>query len=431
MKHLPIDQKLFVENRQRFAKNLKPHSVAVFNANDMMPTSADGVMPFRQHTDIFYLSGVDQEESILVICTDPKEDKYKEMLFLKETNELIAIWEGHKLSKEEAKAVSGVQSVHWLSEFNQIFHHLAFQAEHIYLNTNEHYRAIPPTQVQTRDDRFRVWCMECFPLHRYERLAPIMHHLRAIKSDIEVQLLNKAIEITRNGFLRVARFLKPEVWEFEIEAEMLHEFVRSRSKGFAYDPIIASGESACVLHYITNDKLCQVGDILLIDAAAEYANYNADLTRCLPVNGRFSARQKQVYNAVLKVFKEAQKMLVVGTQWHEYNKEVGKMMESALIDLKLIDQTDIKKQNPERPTYMKYYPHKASHHLGLNVHDYGDIYRKFEAGMVFTCEPGIYIREEKLGIRLENNILITPTGNIDLMANIPIEAEEIEDLMNV
>ncbi|MGZ3866806.1 MAG: aminopeptidase P N-terminal domain-containing protein [Bacteroidia bacterium] len=428
MRYAPIDKQLFIDNRKRFAASLKPKSIAVFNSNDVLPTSADGHMKFLQATDFFYLSGVDQEESILVIYPDAKDGVHKEVLFLKETSELIAIWEGHKLTKQEAFEVSGIKKVYWLSEFKTIFRSLVVEAEHIYLYTNEHVRAV--VETETREARFLKWCMAEYPVHKYERSATIMHHLRAIKSKAEVELIQHACNITEKGFRRLLSFVKPGVWEYEIEAELLHEFVRNRSNGFAYTPIIASGKSSCVLHYISNDLQCKNGDILLLDVAAEYANYNSDMTRCLPVNGKFSPRQKAVYNAVLRVKKAAEKMLVPGNTIAEYHAAVGKVMEEELIKLKLLKASDVKKQNPDAPLYKKYFMHGTSHHLGLDVHDLGNRYRKFEAGMVFTCEPGIYIPKEKLGIRLEDNLVINKKGApTNLMKNIPIEVEEIEGLM--
>jgi Xaa-Pro aminopeptidase len=428
MRYTPIDNALFVQNRQNLVKALKTNSIAVFNSNDAMPTSADGTMPFKQQTDIFYLSGIDQEESILVVCPDAKEEKHKEILFLRETNEHIAVWEGHKYTKEKATKTSGVKTIYWLSQFQSIFYQLTCDADYIYLNHNEHLRAT--INVETRDMRFIKYIKETYPLHQLQRLQPIMHHLRAIKSEIEVSLIKKACDITEKGFRRLLPFVKPNVMEYEIEPELIHEFIRSGSKGFAYTPIIASGKNSCVLHYIENDKPCQAGDLLLLDVAAEYANYASDLTRTIPVSGKFTARQKQVYHAVLQVQKEATKMLVVGNNWIDYHKEVGKVMESELIGLGLLKKHEVERQDPEKPLYKKYFMHGTSHHLGLDVHDYGNKYRTFEAGMVFTCEPGIYIPDENFGIRLENDIVITPTGNIDLMESIPIEAEEIEELMN-
>ena len=428
MKYALIPNSLFISNRKRFVKELQPGSLAVFNSNDTMPTSADGTMSFIQQTDIFWASGVDQEESILLIFPDSKLPEHKEILFLKETNEQIAIWEGEKLTKKRATEISGVQTVYWLSQFKTIFHALMCECEHVCLNTNEHLRAL--IEVETRDARFVKWCREQYPLHDYMRVQPLMHKLRTIKSKEEIELIQHACGITEKGFRRLLRFVKPGVWEYEIEAELIHEFIRSRARGFAYGPIIASGFNACVLHYNTNHNQCKAGEVVLLDVASEYANYASDLTRCLPVSGKFTKRQKNIYNAVLRVMRGAIAMLKVGNNIIDYNEAVGKLMEEELIKLRLLRLSAVKKQDPKNPLYKKYFMHGTSHYLGLDVHDYGSRYRKFEAGMVFTCEPGIYIRREKLGIRLENDILITKNGNVDLMKNIPIEAEEIEELMN-
>ncbi|HEY6162920.1 MAG TPA: aminopeptidase P family protein [Bacteroidia bacterium] len=428
MKYTPINSRLFIENRKRFVKKLKPGALAVFNANDIMPTNADGSMMFIQNSDLFWLSGIDQEESILVIFPDAKNPAHREILFLKETNEHIAVWEGHKYTKAEATGTSGVQTVYWLSQFFTIFNTLMSECEKVYLNTNEHTRAF--VEVETREARFVKWCMQRYPLHRYHRSAPIMHELRAIKSKYEVELIQQACDITGKGFRRLLKFVRPGVMEYEIEAELVHEFIRNRSRGFAYGPIIASGASACVLHYTQNNMECKAGDVLLLDVAAEYANYASDLTRCLPVSGKFSKRQKNVYNAVLRVMRGAMEMLKPGTILDEYHKEVGQLMEEELVKLKLLRSSEVRKQDPNNPLYKKYFMHGTSHFLGLDVHDVGDRYRPMEEGMVFTCEPGIYIPAENLGIRLENDILLTKKGNVDLMENIPIEAEEIEELMN-
>lgn len=428
MKYFPIDRSLFIENRRRFVQRLKPGSVAVFNSNDVLPTSADGTHPFVQQTDLFYLSGIDQEQSTLVICPDSKDDKNREILFLKETNEQIALWEGRKYTKEEASTVSGIKTVYWNQEFNNIFRPLVFQSDHIYLNPNEHLRA--DASVETRDDRFVQWCRKSFPLHRYERLAPIMQDLRVIKSEPEVALIKQAGNITESAFRRLLGFIKPGVWEFEIEAEIYHEFLRNRSKGPAFETIVASGPDSCTLHYVKNDKQCRDGDLVLIDFGAEYGHYAADVTRTVPVGGKFSKRQKQVYNAVLSVQKAAIKLLTPGKTLDAYNREVGQIMEAELMGLGLLDAGAVGKQSKDEPLYKKYYPHGTSHHLGLDVHDYGDKYRKLEPGMVLTCEPGIYIRDEAMGVRIENDILITPNGPLDLTESIPREAAEIEALMN-
>jgi len=429
MRYSPIDNRLFIENRQKFAAKLKPNSIAVLNSSDIMPTSADGIRSFIQNTDIFYLSGTDQEESILVIFPDAGEEKHKEILFVKETDEKITVWEGPKYSKEEATAISEIQTVYWTGEFEKVFRPLVFEADRIYLNSNEHLRA--DVTVETRDARFLKWCKKLYPLHKYERLAPIMHELRAVKSDIEIDLIKRACKITENTFRRLLGFIRPGVWEFDIEAEIYHEFLTNRSRGPAYIPVIASGPNACILHYVQNNRQCIDGDLLLIDFGAEYANYSSDLTRTIPVNGKFTQRQKDVYNAVLRVQKAAIQLLRPGNTLEEYNKEVGHLMENELIGLGVLDAEKVKNQNQDSPLYKKYFMHGTSHHLGLDVHDFGNKYRKFEEGMVFTCEPGIYIKEESIGIRLENDILLSKDGPVDLTRDIPIETEEIEDLMNI
>ncbi len=429
MKYLPIDKQLFILNRKNFCKKLLPGSLAVFNSNDILPTNADGNFLLKQNTNLFYLSGIDQEESILILFPDHPDPGMKEILFLRETNENIAIWEGHKYTKEEASVVSGIRNIQWLDQFDPIFNALMAEAENVYLSTNEHIRR-STTEVETREKRFLKWCMDKYPLHHYHRSAPLLYELRCIKSKYEINLLQTAIDITEKGFRRLLEFVKPGVTEYEIEAELIHEFTRNRSAGFAYAPIIASGFNACVLHYIENNQKCRDGDIILLDVGAEYANYNADLTRSIPVNGKFTKRQKEVYNAVLRVQREAYKLLKPGNIIPEYQKEVSKIMESELLGLKLISKTDIKNQNPANPAYKKYFMHGVSHHLGLDVHDVASVYKKMQKGMVFTVEPGIYIREENLGIRIENNVVITDKGIDDLMKNIPVEVEEIEELMN-
>lgn len=426
-KYSTIDNKLFIENRKRFTKKLKANSIAIFNSNDVMPTNADGSMAFIQNTDLFYLSGIFQEESILLLFPDAKSAEHKEILFLRETNEHIAIWEGHKYTKAEATEASGIQTVYWISQFKTIFNTLMAQAEHIYLNTNEHTRAT--IEVETREARFTKWCLEKYPLHRYQRSSPIMHELRAIKSKIEIDLMQQAMNITEKSFRRILKFVKPGVFEYEIEAEYIHEYIRNRSRGFAYGPIIASGADSCVLHYTSNNKKCNYGDILLLDVAAEYANYASDLTRTIPVNGKYTKRQKDVYNAVLRAQREAIKMMKVGNTLDKINKEVGLYIQEELQKLRLLKVADIRNQNPAMPAYKKYFMHGTSHFLGLDVHDVGHFNRPLEEGMVLTVEPGIYIQAEGLGVRIENNILITKKGPVDMMKNIPIETDEIEALM--
>lgn len=427
MKYQPIDKELFCHNRRNFAQQLKPSSLAVFHSNDVMPTNADGTMAFRQNSDLFYLSGVDQEESILLLFPDARDERMQEILFVRESNEHILVWEGYKLTKEQAREVSGILTVFWTHEFKQVLNNLMAEAEHVYLNTNEHLRAV--VEVETRDARFIKWCKETYPLHKYERSAPIMHHLRAIKSDIEIALLRKACHITELGFRRLLQFIQPGVMEYEVEAEICHEFIRNRSRGPAYQSIIASGANACILHYTDNSRECKDGDLLLMDFGAEYANYAADMTRTVPVNGTFTKRQREVYDAVLRVMKAATQMLVPGNSLDQYHAFVGTVMENELIGLGLLNAGDVRSQDPAKPLYKKYFMHGTSHFLGLDVHDVGNKYRPFEAGMVFTCEPGIYIREEGIGIRLENDILVTKNGPVDLMKDIPLEADDIERLM--
>ena len=428
MKYLPIGKELFSQNRENFRAKMPPGSIAIFNSNDIMPTNADGAMPFRQNSDIFYLSGIDQEETILVMYPDFYDQKLREVLFLKETSDNIAIWEGHKYTKDEATQSSGIETTFWLSAFETTLNTLLAEATTVFLNTNEHIRAV--VRVETREARFGNWCREKYPLHQYQRSALILHELRAVKSEREIEIIQEACNITERGFRRILDFVKPGVMEFEIEAEFMYEFLRNRSRGFAYEPIVASGPNACVLHYISNNQACRDGDIILLDIGAEYANYNADMTRSIPANGRYTDRQKAVYDAVLRVKKECEKMLVPGNEIPDYHFEVGKIMESELVGLGLLEQTDIDNQDPKNPAYRRFFMHGTSHHLGLDVHDVGNIYQKMKSGMVFTVEPGIYIREEGLGIRLEDNVVITEDGLINLMKNIPIEAEEIEELMN-
>ena len=427
MRYGPLDPALFVENRRRFRELLPAGSLAIFNANDILPTNADGTLALKQNTDLFYLSGVDQEETILLICPDAALEKHREILFLRETSEHILVWEGYKLTKEQGREVSGIKTVMWLEAFPAVLAALMNEAEYVYLNSNEHIRSV--VAVETRDARFIRDLQARYPLHQYRRAARLLHQLRAIKSPEEIRLMRRACEITGNAFRRVLGFVQPGVWEFEIEAEILHEFVRSGSRGPAYTSIIGSGESATILHYISNDRQCQAGDVLLMDFGAEYANYAADMTRSIPVNGTFSPRQRQVYEAVLTVFKFAKTKLVPGHNIEAYHTEVGDCMTQELLKLDLLKADDVKNQDPDAPLYKKYFPHGTSHYLGLDVHDVGYKYRTFEAGMVYTNEPGIYIREEKLGIRLENDFLLTATGNEDLMADIPLELADIERLM--
>jgi len=429
MKYNPIQNDLFVKNRANFMAKMKPKSIAVFNSNDIYPISADSTMPFQQHRDIFYLSGVDQEESILLLFPDAVDATQREILFLKETNAHIAVWEGEKLTKEKAFTTSGIKTVYWLQEFDKVFFELMTQADTIYFNTNEHYRQA--VETQTREDRFILKTKAQFPAHTYAKSNPILQRLRSVKDPIEIALIQNACDITEKGMRRILNFVKPGVTEYEIEAEFMHEFLRNRSKGFAYTPIVASGNNANVLHYIENNQECKDGDLLLLDVGAEYANYSSDMTRTIPVNGRFTERQKQIYNAVLHVKNEATKMLTPGTLWKEYHVEVGKLMTHELLQVGLISKSDVQNEDPKWPAYKKYFMHGTSHHMGLDTHDYGILWEPMQANMVFTVEPGIYIPEEGFGIRLEDDVVIQQNGDpINLMQNIPIEVEEIETLMN-
>ena len=429
MKYHPIDSALFVKNRSNFMAQMKANSLAVFNSNDIYPISADSTMPFQQHRDIYYLSGVDQEESILVMFPDCPNKKHREILFLKETNDHIAIWEGEKLTKKRAFEVSGIKTVYWLQDLNKVMAELMAQSDTVHINTNEHYRA--SIETETREDRFTKWLLNKYPAHKVEKSNPILQRLRSIKDPIELDLLQKACNITEKGMRRVLKFIKPGVAEYEIEAEFIHEFLKNRSKGFAYTPIIASGNNANVLHYIENNQVCNDGDLILLDVGAEYANYSSDMTRTIPVNGRYSKRQKEVYNAVNRVKINATNMLIPGTIWADYHVEVGKLMTSELLGLGLIDTADVQNEDPNWPAYKKYFMHGTSHHMGLDTHDYGLLWEPMKTNMVFTVEPGIYIPEEGFGIRLEDDVVIQEKGApLNLMKNIPIAIEEIEDIMN-
>ena len=428
MKYSAIKKDLFIDNRKNYSKHLKPNSLGLFVSNDILPTNGDGSFGFVQNSDLFYLTGVDQEDTILMIFPDVKDGKHKEVLFIKETSELIAIWEGAKLTKAQATEVSGIEHIYWHHEFEKTFKTFAFQAENFYLNSNEHTRRY--IDMETAEMRFNKKTATQYPLHHIERSAPIMHRIRSIKNPIEIELMQQACNITEKGFRRLLSFTKPGVMEYEIEAELIHEFIRNRSRGFAYGPIIASGANACVLHYVENNKPCKDGDVILLDVAAEYGNYASDMTRAIPVNGKFTKRQREVYDAVLRVMKGATTMLKVGNTFEKYNMAVGDLMTEELLQLGLLKTEGVKNQNAAWPAYKKYFMHGTSHFIGLDVHDVGYFAEPMQAGMAFTVEPGIYIPEENLGIRLENNIIITATGNIDLMKNIPLEADEIESLMN-
>jgi Xaa-Pro aminopeptidase len=428
MRYKPFPSDLFVKNRAKLVAEIPPKSIALISSNDIMPTNADGSMGFKQQTDLFYLSGLDQEESLILIYPDAPEKHLSEIAFVRETSELIAIWEGHKYTKEEASSISGITNIQWTSNFEAILKTLVYSAETIFMIDNEHMRN--SSLVETQNARLVKEIKAKYPLHKFDRLAPILNTLRMKKEKAEIQALQQAIDITESGFRRVLSFTKPGVWENEIEAEFIHEFIKRRSGGFAYTPIIASGANACVLHYIENERICQDGDLILLDVGASYGNYNADMTRTIPVNGKFTPRQRQVYLAVQAVLNFATDLMRPGMYWVDYQKQVEKFMEGELINLGLFSKQDVDNQDPNNPLFKKYFMHGVAHHLGLDVHDVWDKYKPFEPGMVLTCEPGIYIREEGIGIRLENNLLITESAPINLMANIPIDIDDIEALMS-
>jgi Xaa-Pro aminopeptidase len=417
---------LFTENRARLKSMLKPNSLAVVNANDIFPTNADGSLRLVTNSDLFYLTGIEQEQSILLIYPDAHDEKQREILFIRDLHPLLETWEGHKLTQDEARAISGVERVHWLSEFPRLFHRLMCECEHVYLNTNEHKRAV--IEVETREARFVADVKRQYPLHDYQRLARVMHQLRVVKSEAEIDVLQKACDLTGQGFRRLLKFVKPGVNEVEVEAELAHEFIRSGG-GFAYTPIIASGVNACALHYIANCDECRSGDLLLLDVAANYANYNSDMTRTIPVNGKFTPRQKAVYNAVLRVFRQSCDNLKPGKLVKDWQKEAEALIEKELVDLKLITTRQIKNQDADSPAFRRYFMHGVGHPIGLDVHDVGLTTEPMEAGWVMTVEPAIYIREEGFAVRLENTIVIGENGNRDLMQDIPIEAGAIEAAM--
>ena len=429
MKYDKINSELFVKNRNNFMSRMSEKGIAFFNSNDIYPVSADSTLPFEQHRDIFYLSGVDQEESVLMLCPGASNPKHREVLFLKETDDHIAVWEGPKLNKQQAYETSGIKTVYWLDEMEKVIDEVVKECDDIYYNHNEHYRA--KIEMETREERFNKWLENKFPDKTKKRSNPILQHFRSIKDPIELELIQKACDITNKGFRRVLKFVKDGVWEYEIEAEFIHEFLRYRSKKFAYTPIIASGNNANILHYIENNKQCKNGELILMDVGAEYANYSSDMTRTIPVSGRYSKRQKDIYNAVLRVKNDATKMLIPGADWNQYHIEVGKLMTSELLGLGLLDKANVQNETKEKPAYKKYFMHGTSHDMGLDTHDYGLLDKPMQANMVFTVEPGIYLPDEGFGVRLEDDVVIQESGNpINLMQNIPIEIEEIEELMN-
>ncbi len=428
MRYEALPAEVFIENRKKFAAKMKPDSVALFVSNPEIPVSADAIYPFKQNPDFFYLTGIDQEQCALLIFPDAKNATHREILFLRKTNDHIKVWEGHKVDKEQGKALSGVEHIRWMDDLDQFMRNLSIEAKNIYLNTNEHGRM--GADFTYGDLELVKKIRSQYPLHEFERSAPILHAIRSAKSTHEIAAIQKACNLTGQAFERVCRFIKPGVKEYEVEAEIIHEFISGAGNGHAYSPIIASGLNACILHYQDNNQPCMDGDLILMDFGANYGNYCADLTRTIPVNGRYTDRQKEVYNSVLKVMKEATAMLQPGVLLGEYEKEVGKITEAELVKLGLITHEDIKNQNPDYPAYKKYFMHGTSHHLGLDVHDVGSKSAPLLEGAVLTVEPGIYIPDEKIGVRIENDVVVTNGEPKDLMGHIPREIEEIEDLMN-
>ena len=427
MRHSPIDSKLFQIHRKNLCERLPEKALTIINANDVLPTNADGTLPIHPNADLFYLSGIEQEESILVLFPDCPNPKHREILFVREPNEHLKIWEGYKHSKEDARRISGIKTIYWTKDFDNVFQLLAAEADTFLLNDNEHSRAA--NEVETRDQRFNKKIRLDYPLHKIDRLSPHLHKLRFCKNSLEVKQIKQAIDVTGRGFNRVLKIVKPGITEYEIEAEWSKEFIKRRCK-FAYTPIIASGENACVLHYLQNDQTCRKGELLLMDVGACYANYNADLTRTIPVNGKFTRRQKQVYNAVLRVLRQCIENATIGKSLKEWQTDSHDMMTEEMLRLKLITKAQVKKQDPDQPACRKYYMHGLGHSLGLDVHDVCNGQTEFRENSIFTVEPGIYIPDEGLGIRLEDDIQITKNGPVNLMSKIPIEAEEIEQIMN-
>ncbi len=425
MKYNRINSALFVKNRKKIANKLAPGSIAVFHSNDEMPRNGDAYFTFKQQSDLFYLTGVDQEDTILVLFPDSPNPLFKEMIFVKETSEQIAIWDGARLMPNDVLAVSGIANVFWFHEFWKTIHSAFLLADNIYVNLNENDRFTD--KVSYANLRFAQEIFAKYPAHQIKRSAPILANIRMVKEPEEIELLKEAIRITKLGFERLLKFVKPGVWEYEIEAELIHEFIRNKSRGFAFDPIIGSGNSACVLHYIENNKQCKDGDLLLLDFGAEYANYNGDLSRCIPVNGKFSKRQMEVYNAVLSVQNKAKTLLKAGVSIPDYHAQVCSFMSEKLVEINLLTTKELK-DNPK--AFLKYYMHGTSHHLGLDVHDVMHRFEPMQLGSVLTVEPGIYIQEEGIGVRIENDVILTENGVIDLMDGYPTTIDEIESIMN-
>lgn len=429
MRYKPLNSNIYKLNRSNFLNNMKANSVAIFNSNDIYPISADSELPYEQHRDIFHLTGIEQEETILLLSPSTNDSSNKEILFIRKSDNHTKVWEGEKLSKKQANDLSGIVDIYFVEDFKDILNSIVTKVDNLYINKNEHYRANSP--VETREDRFISWLLKKYPSHNVEKSNPILQRLRSIKHPKEIDQIKQACNITKKGFNRVLAFIKPDVWEYEIEAEFIHEFINNSSKGFAYSPIIASGHDNNVLHYIKNNKQCKSGELILMDVGAEYGNYSSDMTRTVPVSGKFSKRQKEIYEAVLRVKNEATKLLTIGNNWKAFHNQVGEIMTKELIQVGLIDKNDIKNQTKDNPAYKKYFMHGTSHHLGLDTHDYGLLEDPFQKNMVFTVEPGIYIPNEGFGIRLEDDVVIQNEGEpLNLMKDIPIEPNHIEELMN-
>ena len=427
MKYTPIPSKLYTQTRARFAKKMKPNSVAIFPGNTVLPANGDATYTYKPNSDVLWLSGVVQEKSMVILYPGNPDQSAREVLVLIRPNEHLEKWEGHKLRKDEATAISGIKNVQWLDGIDPVLQVMMHHADNVYLSTNENDRL--DTSLFRPDLLFAHDLMKRFPLHNYERAARIIKELRAIKTKEEVDVTKEAINITEKAFRRVMKFIRPGVYEHEIEAEITHEFLRNRATGHAYGCIIASGDRARVLHYVENNSVCKDGELILMDFGAEYGNYCADLTRTIPVNGKFTRRQKEVYNAVLDAHNYGKKILKPGIKFTDYVNKMNQEMEKQILKIGLISKADIKNQDPANPAYRKYFYHGVSHHLGIDVHDVGTRTDAVKEGMLFTIEPGIYIEEEQMGIRIENNIWITKTGNVDLFKGIPITVEEIEAAM--
>lgn len=428
MKHLPVDPALFEENRKRLVKRMSKHALAIFHSNDEMPLNGDASYPFKQNSDLYWLCGIMQEDTKVVLFPDNPDPEYREVLVLVRPHPLKEKWDGHRLTAEEGRALSGIRQVLWLDQFEPMLQRWMHEAEVVYLNTNENDRKSNP--IPTRDYREAEALKRQFPAHRYERVAPLMKALRSVKTPREIQVMQQAMDITEATFRHLLGFIRPGVWEYEIHAEILKEFLRRRSSGEAYSSIIASGDRARTLHYVFNNQRCEAGELVLMDFGAEYAHYCADLTRTVPVNGRFTKRQKDLYNGCLHLHRFAKNLLRPGLKIQDYHRQVGEEAEKIFLKLGLLTKADIKNQNPEEPAYRKYLYHGISHHLGLDVHDLGpSFYREIPEDAVLTVEPGIYVEQEQIGIRIENNVWVRKKGNVDLMKNIPIEVDEIEALM--